>query len=95
MNEIIGERGRLLFSTSQPVPIRLIRGDKLEEFPLGDPPHVHQPLIETIVAELNGSGYCPSTGTSAARTARVMDQILEPFRSARRVDDLHGPVGSA
>jgi predicted dehydrogenase len=91
MNEIIGERGRLLFSTSQPVPIRLIRADKVEEFPLGDPPHVHQPLIETIVAELNGSGYCPSTGISAARTAWVMDQILEPFRSARRVDDSHGP----
>jgi predicted dehydrogenase len=90
MNEIIGERGRLLFSTSQPVPIRLIRGDKLEEFPLDDPPHVHQPLIETIVAELNGSGYCPSTGISAARTAWVMDQILEPFRSARRADDSHG-----
>ena len=90
MNEIIGERGRLLFSTSQPVPIRLIRGDKVEEFPLGDPPHVHQPLIETIVAELNGSGYCPSTGISAARTAWVMDQILEPFRSARRADDSHG-----
>jgi len=87
MNEIIGERGRLLFSTSQPVPIRLIRGDKVEDFPLGDPPHVHQPLIETIVAELNGSGHCPSTGTSAARTAWVMDQILEPFRSARRADD--------
>jgi len=90
MNEIIGERGRLLFSTSQPVPIRLIRGDKLEEFPLDDPPHVHQPLIETIVAELNGSGYCPSTGISAARTAWVMDQILEPFRSARRADDSQG-----
>jgi len=90
MNEIIGERGRLLFSTSQPVPIRLIRGDKVEDFPLGDPPHVHQPLIETIVAELNGSGYCPSTGISAARTAWVMDQILEPFRSARRADDSHG-----
>jgi hypothetical protein len=26
----------------------------MEEFPIGDPPHVHQPLIETIVAELNG-----------------------------------------
>ena len=83
MNEIVGERGRLLFSTSQPVPIRLIRDDKVEEFPIGDPPHVHQPLIETIVAELNGQGRCPSTGTSAARTAWVMDEILREFRAAR------------
>jgi predicted dehydrogenase len=86
MNEIVGERGRLLFSTSAPVPIRLIRDDKVEEFPIGDPPHVHQPLIETIVAELNGQGSCPSTGTSAARTAWVMDEILSQFRAGRRVD---------
>ena len=50
--------------------------------PIGDPPHVHQPLIETIVAELNGQGQCPSTGASAARTAWVMDEILGEFRAA-------------
>jgi predicted dehydrogenase len=80
MNEIVGERGRLLFSTSQAVPIRLCRGDSAEDLPLGDPPHVHQPLIQTIVSELNGQGRCPSTGTSAARTAWVMDEILKDFR---------------
>ena len=42
MNEIVGARGRLLFSTSQPAPIRLIRDEKVEEFPIGDPPHVHR-----------------------------------------------------
>ena len=81
MNEIVGERGRILFSTSQPVPIRLVRGDAVEEFPLGDPPHVHQPLIQSIVSELNGQGRCPSTGTSAARTAWVMDEILAELRT--------------
>ncbi len=81
MNEIVGERGRILFSTSQPVPIQLVRSDAVEQFPLGDPPHVHQPLIETIVSELNGQGHCPSTGTSAARTAWVMDEILKDFRA--------------
>ena len=81
MNEIVGERGRIMFSTSQAVPIRLFRGDAVEEFPIADPPHVHQPLIQTIVAELNGQGRCPSTGTSAARTAWVMDEILKAFRA--------------
>ena len=80
MNEIVGERGRIMFSTSQALPIRLFRGDAVEEFPIADPPHVHQPLIQTIVAELNGQGSCPSTGTSAARTAWVMDEILKAFR---------------
>jgi predicted dehydrogenase len=82
MNEIVGQRGRILFSTSQPVPIQLVQGDGVEEIPLGDPPHVHQPLIQTIVAELNGQERCPSTGTSGARTAWVMDEILKDFRAA-------------
>jgi predicted dehydrogenase len=83
MNEIIGERGRILFSTSQPLPIRVFRGNAVEEFPVDDPPHVHQPLIQSIVSELNGQGRCSSTGVSAARTAWVMDEILGEFRAAQ------------
>jgi predicted dehydrogenase len=79
-NEVNGANGRIRFSTSAPVPIRLTRGDSVEEIPVGDPPHVHQPLIQTIVDELNGRGKCPSTGESAARTAWVMDEILGEFR---------------
>jgi predicted dehydrogenase len=80
-NEIVGERGRIRFSTTQPVPIRIYRGDSVEELPAGDPDHVHQPLIQTIVDELNGSGSCPSTGESGARTAKVMEAILADFRA--------------
>ena len=57
----------------------ILRGDKVEELPIGDPPHVHQPLIQSIVDEMNGKGRCPSTGESGSRTARVMDQILDEF----------------
>jgi len=80
-NEIIGATGRIRFSTSAPVPIRIIRGDTVEELPLGDPEHVHQPLIQTIVDELNGNGKCESTGESGARTAQVMDAILSEYRA--------------
>jgi 1,5-anhydro-D-fructose reductase (1,5-anhydro-D-mannitol-forming) len=83
-NEIIGSRGRLLFSSTRPEPIRLIRDGKSEVFPIGDPPHVHQPLIQTIVDELNGRGHCPSTGATAARTASVIDAILHEFQSERQ-----------
>jgi predicted dehydrogenase len=76
MNEIVGSTGRIRFSTSQPAPIQLLRGSAVEEYPVGDPPHVHQPLIQSIVDELNGQGRCPSTGETAARTARVMDEVL-------------------
>jgi len=84
-NEIVGERGRIRFSTTQPVPIKIYRGDSLEELRIGDPDHVHQPLIQTIVDELNGSGHCPSTGESGARTAKVMEGILADFRAQSRV----------
>jgi predicted dehydrogenase len=81
-NEIVGARGRIRFSTYRPVPIQLYRGDAVEEFPVADPPHVHQPMIQAIVDELNGHGHAPSTGYTAARTARVLDEILREFRAS-------------
>ena len=81
-NEIVGERGRIRFSTTRAVPIRVERGETREDIPALDPPHVHQPLIQTIVDELNGEGRCPSAGESAARTAAVMQAILRDFRDA-------------
>ena len=82
MNEIVGSRGSLFFSTSAPVPIRLVRAGKTNEIAVDDPPHVHQPLIQTIVDELNGVGRCPSVGESGARTAAVMEGLLVGFAPA-------------
>jgi predicted dehydrogenase len=92
-NEIVGSRGRITFSTfpplappagRPPVPIRLARGDVVEAFPVADPPYVHQPLIQSIVDEVNGVGRCPSTGETAARTARIIDACLAEFNAGRR-----------
>jgi predicted dehydrogenase len=46
-NEILGTKGRIRFSTTQPVPIRIFHGNIVEELPVADPDHVHQPLIQT------------------------------------------------
>lgn len=78
--ELTGAAGRLRFSAFAPVPIRILRGDAVEEHPVGDPEHVHQPMIQSIVDELNGEGRCASTGESGARTAKVMDAILADCR---------------
>jgi predicted dehydrogenase len=51
-------------------------GGERTVFPIRNPPHVHQPLIQTIVDELHGRGRCESTGESGARSAWVMDQCL-------------------
>jgi hypothetical protein len=51
----------------------------VEQFDLPNPLHIQQPLIQCIVDELHGQGQCPSTGVTAARTAWVMDQVLETY----------------
>ena len=81
-NEVVGATGRIRFSTTKAVPIRVTRGDAVEEIPMDDPPHVHQPLIQSIVDELNGQGTCASTGASGARTTGVVDEVLREYRSA-------------
>lgn len=74
--EIVGDRGRLVFATFGDAPIVLEAGDRRESFRVDNPTHIQQPLIATVVAALTGRGACPSTGETAARTSRVMDQVL-------------------
>ncbi|MCV2489307.1 Gfo/Idh/MocA family oxidoreductase [Geodermatophilus sp. YIM 151500] len=81
---VSGTSGRLGFSTSRREPIWLVDASGERQIDVEDPPHVHQPLVQTIVDELNGIGRCPSTGDSAARTAWVTDRVLAGFRSTRR-----------
>jgi 1,5-anhydro-D-fructose reductase (1,5-anhydro-D-mannitol-forming) len=46
-----------------------------------NPPHVHQPLIQSIVDELAGRGPCESTGVSGARASRVLELCTAPDRA--------------
>ncbi len=60
------------------------RGELQDELlDLPNPLHIQQPLIQTIVDELNGKGHCPSTGVTASRTALVMDTVLNSFYGGR------------
>lgn len=59
------------------VIVRTARGEQAH--PFRNPPHVHQPLIQTIVDELRGEGQCASTGESAARTSWVLDRCLAGY----------------
>ena len=77
---LVGSSGRLTYSTFDAQPITLDDADGEQQFAIDNPPHVHQPLIQSIVDELNGGDKCPSTGESAARTAQVMDDLLREYR---------------
>jgi predicted dehydrogenase len=73
---IYGSKGKISFETFGKGEFQLeLDGKKLQKFKFELPKHIQQPLIETIVADLLGKGSCPSSGISAARTNRVMDQL--------------------
>ncbi len=73
---IAGTEGSLTFSSFTPTPITVATGHETVSYEAPDPPHVHGPLVATILDELRGRGSCPSTGRSALRTAEAMDVIL-------------------
>ena len=76
-NVVTGRKGSVRFSTFDFTPVELVTARGVERFEIAPPEHIQGPLIETIVRELRGEGVCPSTGVSAARTSRVMDEIMK------------------
>lgn len=77
--EIIGDKGRLVFSSFGTEPVILANQAGETQFEMPTPLHVQQPLIQSIVNELNGQGKCPSTGISAARTSWVMEELVSEY----------------
>lgn len=76
VNEIVGDLGKLTFSTFGHEPIVQTTAAGVTAHPFEAPKHIQQPLIQTIVHDLLGLGKCASTGASAARTSRIMDEIV-------------------
>jgi hypothetical protein len=72
-----------MFTMFQSRPVRLENASGMQLFDLPYPPHVAQPLIQTVVDDLLGRGECPSTGVSARRTSRVMDRVLDGYYGGR------------
>lgn len=80
VNEIVGSTGKLTFSTFGHEPVLLTTVHNTVSFHFDPPQHIQQPLIQTIVDDLLGLGRCASTGLTAARTSRVMGQIVANHR---------------
>ncbi len=77
LTTIRGTEGYLQFHffTGTTIQIQSNRLNQRVSFEL--PVHIQQPLIQSIVDELRGVGSCPSSGTTAARTNWVIEQILK------------------
>jgi predicted dehydrogenase len=81
--EVAGTDGTLRFAVFGDTPLRLVTPSGEEVFPIPNPDPIQGPLVQTVVDALRGEGSCPSTGETAARTSRVMDQALAAFYGGR------------
>ena len=83
MIEIHGTSGVVSFAVFGGAPIQWVSGHRAEVLDLPHPPHIEQPMIQTVVDDLLGRGACASTGESAARTAAVMDRATLGYYGSR------------
>jgi predicted dehydrogenase len=80
---LTGTEGELSFPMFSSQPLKLWNAQGAQEFDIPYPKTVAQPLIQSVVDDLLGRGVCPSTGISAMRTSRVMDQVLDKYYGGR------------
>ncbi len=84
--EITGTKGFIRFSTFSFEPIVLVNESGRQEFINERPEHVQYNLIGKIVRALEGKGTAPSTGVTAARTSRVMDEVVREYYKGIRLN---------
>jgi len=82
--EIFGEKGSIKFSTFTFDPIVLTNASGSQEYFNERPEHVQYYLIEQVVRALDGKGHVSSTGLTAARTSKIMDEIVCEYYQDKR-----------
>ncbi len=77
--EIIGSEGKITFSLFGHDPVIVTKATGHKEWSFEPEQHVHQPLVQTVVDELTGSGKCPSTGITGVRTTRILEEMVRNY----------------
>ena len=72
---VAGSEGTVSMPFFGPAPVRLERGEEVTLIDLPDPPHVHQPFVEQVIACLLDSGPNPCDPATATRSIRTMQMI--------------------
>lgn len=80
---IAGTDGQIEFAVFEPAPVVLETAAGVQSFEVAHPAHVQEPLIQSVVDDLLGSDFCPSTGVTARRASRVLDQVLSGYYGGR------------
>ena len=74
--EIIGDRGKLIFSVFDYAPIQLHTSEGVQQIAVPNPPYVQFPLIKNVIEHLQGLSLCTCTSVSATPVNWAMDRIL-------------------
>ncbi len=83
--EITGKRGKIVFSCFKFTPIELHLEHRRQLFEIESTQPIQKPLVEQVVGSLLRNTPCVSTGETASRTSRVIDDILSAYRSSNRI----------
>jgi predicted dehydrogenase len=75
--EIIGTKGKIVFSGFAQTPIKLITDAGELDFPYLNPENIQYNLIKQVVEAVRGKSLCNSTGVAASRTNWAMEQIVK------------------
>ena len=73
--EITGTEGKIRFPCFGPHEVYLHVEDERESMQFDMPENIQLPLIQQVVEALQGKRECSSTGNSAIRTSKILDQI--------------------
>ena len=74
--EIIGDRGKLIFSVFDYAPIQLHTSEGVQQITVPNPPYVQFPLIKNVIEHLQGLSLCTCTSVSATPVNWALDRIL-------------------
>ncbi|RPJ84365.1 MAG: gfo/Idh/MocA family oxidoreductase [Acidobacteria bacterium] len=66
--------------------ILVMSRNREDRFEFRNPPHVHQPLVQSIVDCLLGGPPCESTGESGARASRVLERCVDGYYKSLTAD---------
>jgi len=74
-----GSEGELSTAVLADEDVVVTRKGEQNTYRFRNPPHVHQPLIQSIVDELRGEGRCESPAETGARASWVMERCVERY----------------
>jgi predicted dehydrogenase len=77
--EIIGDSGKIVIPTFTHGKVSVFNKNGLTELEFNNPENIQLNLVKQVVDELRGEGKCVSTGTSAARTSWVLNDVVKEY----------------